>query len=221
MGSRQNTVLFTTLALAGLTLFGLRERAVAAVPPAPAGDTIAVGPSVPGDAVSSIVLDSSLVGLDGQIFLEMPGIPGESPHPGATGLMDVLSWSWGATNTGAHGAGGGGGAGKVNVHDISITKYVDKATPLLMQACATGKHIPRAVITMRKAGGREQEYLTFELKNVQITSFQMGGTGAEDRPTETLSLNFEEIKVVYRELKEDGSTQPHQMTWDVKRNKAQ
>jgi hypothetical protein len=98
--------------------------------------------------------------------------------------------------TGAHGAGGGGGAGssagKVSVHDISITKQVDKASPKLAQFCANGKHIPNVKIEMRKAG---KTYLTYTLTNVVISSYQTGGHA--DQPSESLSLNFTKIEIKY------------------------
>ncbi|MFT0702113.1 type VI secretion system receptor/chaperone Hcp, partial [Citrobacter meridianamericanus] len=67
--------------------------------------------------------------------------------------------------------GGGGGAGKVNVQDLSFTKYIDKSTPNLMMACSSGKHYPQAKLTIRKAGGENQvEYLIITLKEVLVSS---------------------------------------------------
>jgi type VI protein secretion system component Hcp len=97
--------------------------------------------------------------------------------------------------TGAHGPGGGGGAGKVAVHDISITKKIDKSSPLLFKACANGKHFPTVVLTMRKAGKGQETYLTITLTNVLISSYQTGGHA--DQPTESLSLNFTKIEYKY------------------------
>ena len=55
--------------------------------------------------------------------------------------------------------GGGGGAGKATFHDLIFMHTIDKASPVLMKACATGEHIKEATLTLRKAGKGQQEYL--------------------------------------------------------------
>jgi hypothetical protein len=93
--------------------------------------------------------------------------------------------------------GGGGGTGKVQVHDISISKYVDKASTKLALACANGKHFKEAVITVRKAGRGQQEFLTYKLSNVLISSYQSGGSGNNATPAESITLNFTKISIKY------------------------
>jgi type VI secretion system secreted protein Hcp len=133
---------------------------------------------------------------DAAIYMRIDGIEGavnDGPHKGA---IEILSYSWGATNTGAHGAGGGGGAGKVSVHDISISKVTDKASPKLFEHVCTGKIIPRALLTVTKggrAGEPEQTYLTVTLSDCLISSYQSGGEN-DSLPAESLSLNFSKIE---------------------------
>jgi hypothetical protein len=91
-------------------------------------------------------------------------------------------------------SGGGGGAGKAAIHDITITKTVDKSSPTLFKFCANGKHIPKVSISLRKAG---RTYLTYKLTDVVISSYQTGGSGNTSQPTESLSLNFTKIEVTY------------------------
>ena len=86
--------------------------------------------------------------------------------------------------------GSGGGAGKVAIHDISITKTVDKASPTLSLFCANGKHIPKVTIALRHAG---KVYLTYHLDNVLISSYQTGGHGIGGAPVESLTLNFAKL----------------------------
>ena len=75
------------------------------------------------------------------ILLKIEGVDGESVIQDHEGEIDVLAWSWGLSQSGSMHVGGGAGSGKVNVQDISLTKYVDKATPSLMRTCCNGEHL--------------------------------------------------------------------------------
>src|ERR1700681_1453495 len=91
-------------------------------------------------------------------FLKIDGIDGESHDSKHKDEIDLMSWSFGASQLGTHSAGGGGGAGKVSMQDFHFTMHVNKATPKLFLACATGEHIKKAVLTCRKAGKDQQEF---------------------------------------------------------------
>src|SRR6476661_8531492 len=94
------------------------------------------------------------------IFAKIGDIKGESLDAKHKDEVEVLSWSWGVSRAAAANAGSGAGVGKASFHDIVITHHVDKASPLLLKACATGEHIKEATITVRKAGSKaQQEYL--------------------------------------------------------------
>ena len=138
-------------------------------------------------------------------FIKLTAIDGESVDAKHAKDIDVLAWSWGLSNSGSAHVGGGAGSGKVNVQDLSFTKYIDSATHLLNQHCATGKHIPEAKLVVRKAGDKPLEYLKITLKDILVTSVSTGGSGGEDRLTENVSLNFAEYKIEYTPQKKDGS----------------
>ena len=96
------------------------------------------------------------------MFLNMGAtIKGETQDSAqkAAGDIDVLAWSWGLSNSGTFHTGGGGGAGKANFQDISVTKYLDKASTAIMIAAAKGSHIPVATLLVSKAGEGQQKYL--------------------------------------------------------------
>jgi type VI secretion system secreted protein Hcp len=134
-------------------------------------------------------------------------IKGESANKAFKDQIDVLAWSWGMSNSGSTHAGSGGGSGKVNVQDLSFTKYVDKATPALMKACCTGVHEKDAVLTVRKGGGTKAlEYIKITLTEVIVTSISTGGSGGEDRLTENISLNFAKVKFEYTEQTGTGTS---------------
>ena len=114
---------------------------------------------------------------------------------GASFDFDARAVTLATTQGGTHATGGGGGAGKVGVHDLSITKKVDKASPKLSLACAAGTHFKKVTITLRRAG---KIYLTYNLTDVLISSVQVSGSGAgQDVPLESISLNFAKIAFQY------------------------
>jgi type VI secretion system secreted protein Hcp len=153
-------------------------------------------------------------------FLKIDGIPGESQDSKHKDEIDVVAWSWGETRPAPPGsAGGGGGAGKVQIQDFTFTAQTSKASPNLMLACASGKHVKSAVLTARKAGGKQAEFLTISLSDILVSSYQAGGSEGEVIPTESVSLNFSKIQLEYRPQKADGSLgAPVKAGWDVKKN---
>jgi type VI secretion system secreted protein Hcp len=139
------------------------------------------------------------------MFIKVGDIKGESTDSKHAGEIDVLAWSWGMSQSGTTHMGGGGGAGKVNVQDLSFTKYLDKSSTALVLACCGGKHYDQALLTVRKAGDKPLEYLKITMKEVIITSISTGGSGGEDRLTENVTLNFAEFKTEYTEQNKDGT----------------
>jgi type VI secretion system secreted protein Hcp len=152
-------------------------------------------------------------------FLKIGSLEGESRDSAKGNWIDVLGWSWGMANSGSAHTGGGAGAGKVNVQDLSITKWIDKASCDLMLACCNGKHFNEAELIVRKAGEKPLEYLKINMTEVMITSVATGGSGGDDRLTENLTLNFAKVKVAYEEQTKEGSggAKP-KMSWDIAGN---
>lgn len=142
------------------------------------------------------------------MFLKLNGIKGESIDHKHADELDVLAWSWGASNSGSAGQGGGLGSGKVNQQDISFTKYIDASSAALWQAVCTGKHIPDATLVVRKAGDKPLEYLKITMTDVLISSFSTGGSGGEDRLTENITLNFAKVKMEYQKQDKTGAGKP-------------
>jgi type VI secretion system secreted protein Hcp len=153
------------------------------------------------------------------IFLKLDGVTGEAQDQSHKDEMDILAWSWGLSQSGTTHMGSGGGAGKVNVQDLSVTKYVDNATPTLMKFCCKGKHIDTGKLTVRKAGDEPLEYIVIEFQELLISSISTGGSGGEDRLTENLSLNFREFHLTYKQqTKEGGDGGSPDVKWDIALN---
>ena len=132
------------------------------------------------------------------MFLQIPGVEGESGDSAHENEIDVLAWSWAMSQSGTFHLGGGGGAGKANFTDMSVTKWLDKSSAILMQMCGTGEHLDEATLFVRKAGKDPLEYLIIKMKPVLVTAISTGGSGGEDRLTENVTLNFREFLVQYQ-----------------------
>jgi len=153
------------------------------------------------------------------MFIKIGSLTGEAQDKGHPGEIDVLAWSWGASNSGSAHTGGGSGSGKVNVQDLSFTKYIDKSTPDLMLSCCNGQHFDTATLVVRKAGTTPLEYLKITMTEVLISSMSVGGSHGEDRLTENVTLNFGAVKVDYKEqTKTGGAGATPSMSWDIAAN---
>jgi type VI secretion system secreted protein Hcp len=150
-------------------------------------------------------------------FLKIDGIQGESRDAKHKGEIDLESFSWAEINSGSQG--GGGGAGKVQIEDLHVVMKMNKASPLLFLACATGQHLKQAILTARKAGKAQLEFLAFKFTDLLVSSYQTGGS-TDLEPTDQVAFNFSRIEVEYRPQKQDGSLDaPVKAGWDVKANK--
>ncbi len=106
--------------------------------------------------------------------------------------FEVASFQIGLAQLGDPGVGG-----KVNIQDMSVTKWLDDDSPKLHKACCLGNHYPEALLTVRKAGGDALEYLKIQMNDVQIADYNVGGTGDDTVPMESISLNFGHIEYTY------------------------
>jgi type VI secretion system secreted protein Hcp len=158
----------------------------------------------------------------GDYFLKIEGIEGESADHAHKGEIHIDSFSWAEKQEGTHMSGGGGGAGKVAMGDFHFTMAVNKASPKLMLACACGEHIKKAILTCRKAGGKQEGYYKITLSDILVSSFQTAGSGHGDLiPHDQATLNYSKIEFEYKPQKKDGSLDSAVVAgWDVKANKA-
>jgi type VI secretion system secreted protein Hcp len=126
--------------------------------------------------------------------------------------IDCLSWHWGITQ--ASKASAGGGVSTANVQDLTITKWVDSATPNLLSNClaaikqVTGDtyqslNVGAALTLFKNVNGTPLEFMVIKLlDNVIVSSVNTGDAGEDDMYTETVTFNFTKAVVVY--TKDDG-----------------
>jgi type VI secretion system secreted protein Hcp len=156
-------------------------------------------------------------------FLKIDGIPGESVDKAHKDEIQLESFSWGETlpnlGPGAH-TGGGVAAGKVQMADFHFVTRINKASPKLFLACASGQHIKQAVLSVRRAGKQLQDFLVIKMTDVLVSSYQSGGSaGSTDVPFDQIAFNFGAIHVDYHPQNPNGSLGAAVSAgWDVVRN---
>lgn len=138
-------------------------------------------------------------------FLDIKEIPGDSTDAAHPDAMVINAFEFSETNKATQARGGGRGSGKVEMSDVKIEKPVCKASSLLALACAIGQHLPEATITVRRAGGAQEEYMTILLKENLITSYSISSVGGNEVPVETFTINFDQIEWTYTPQKADGT----------------
>ncbi len=151
------------------------------------------------------------------IFAKIGDIKGESLDSKHKDEVEVLSFSWGVTNDAAIKT--GGGAGKATFHDLSFVHAIDKASPSLLKACATGSHLKEATITHRKAGKGQQEYLIIKMNDVIITGVSLSDS-SDAGGSENVTMAFAKVDFEYKPQKSDGSLDAGiHFKCDIKANK--
>jgi len=158
-------------------------------------------------------------------FLKIDGIPGESTDDKHKDWIEILSYSWGVSQTASGSASTSGGASseRADFQDFSIVKALDKASPKLALACADGTHIKEVIIELCRAGGDKLKYMEYKMSNAIVTSMRPGGAsqGGETLPLEEVSFNYGKIEWTYTQQKRaDGSGGGNVAAgWDLEKNK--
>lgn len=169
-------------------------------------------------SVSDDLIDNTIpAAASSDFLLEIDSIKGESSVTDHKGAIQLDSFSWGVSQTGS-GGGGGGGSGKVSLQDFHFSSATGSASPLLLSSTATGKHIAKAVLTVRKSGEQPVDYIKIQLEDLLVSSYQAQGMNNQV-PTDSVSLNFTKIAWVYQPASADGQAPaPIKTEWDVPRS---
>jgi type VI secretion system secreted protein Hcp len=125
-------------------------------------------------------------------------IEGESTDKTHPNEIEIQSFSWGVANAGG-GSTGGGGTSKAVLQDFSFAMATSKASPNLMLACATGRHIPQATLTLRRSGF---EFVKIKLADCLVSSYSLGGDNSNtsqdpNSPHDSMTINFVKIDFLY------------------------
>jgi type VI secretion system secreted protein Hcp len=158
--------------------------------------------------------------MAGDMFLKIDGIPGESTDVNHKDEIDILSYTWGESQPATGSASGGAAAARVAMQDFHFAMRVNKASPKLFLACASGAHIANAILTVRRPGANPVEFLKWTLTNVTVASYQTASNvPAGESPLDQVSFRFAKIEMEYRPVKPDGSLDaPIKAGWDLQTN---
>ena len=153
------------------------------------------------------------------IIMDMGGdVKGESTRKGFEGKIELLSFSHGVAMqvTGDIGT-RERTSGRPNHQDMTVTKYLDSASPVLNLRCCEGKSFPQVdIIIGRDDHGSVAELMRYTLKNVLISSVSIGGGGG-DMPIEALTLNYTQITWDYKAPRPGVAAKG---SWDLSTNRA-
>ncbi len=146
------------------------------------------------------------------MFLEFPGsgIVGESDISGFESQIEVLTWHWGLSQSGASDA-----KKKINplepvcVDTISVTKFVDTSTAPLIVAGVMGTSFGNAKLTVvRPTGDGLKNVLILEMFGISVVGYMTEASGGDDRLSDTVELHFESIIGTYYKAGPTGASVP-------------
>ena len=144
-----------------------------------------------------------------------PKLAGEATAKGFEGAIEILSFSFGASNS-TNPIGGSAGSGKAVLSEFNVMKKTDIASCTFFNNCCIGKHFDKAKVSFRKAGGDQVVYLTYDFEKVFVTSIQWSGsTGGDDVPTESASFAYKKVTITYNSQTDAGEAAGPQVgSWD-------
>lgn len=130
-------------------------------------------------------------------YLIIDGRPG--PSTSKPNAIDILSFSFGSSQSSVIGPGSSGGAaraGRADVSNVTIMKVLDKTSPLLFDDCVTGNILEKVdIIYDKPLGDQQEEFFKIHMDKALITSHQI--SGSNENPSESLSFAFEKITISY------------------------
>lgn len=154
-------------------------------------------------------------------FLQIDGIKGESTDEKHKEWIEILSYNFGVSQmaSAASPSATSASAGhRADFQDLSIVKMMDKASPMLVKACAKGDPIKEVKLELCRATGNKSVYMEYKLTKVIVSSVSVGGGGGSE-PTESVTFNFGKIELTYTPFDRDGKAMGKVPAgWDLTKN---
>ncbi len=154
-------------------------------------------------AFACALLLAAPAGASARVFLDLPGVPGDSQVKGFEKQIELNSFQFGLSNPVQMAT--DKVRGKATFSEFVVTKKLDKASPALMLRTANMAAFPSARLQVtRSSATGESTVVRYCLTNVQLTSFSQSGSGGGDLPSESVSLSYGTIVQSYTEQSADG-----------------
>ncbi len=112
--------------------------------------------------------------------------------------------------------------GRARFQEMSFTKMVDAATPVLYANCAKGTSLSEAKLQVgRVSDGAYTAVMSITLAEPIISQISPGGYGEGHTPMDTFTINFTQVKMEYTAQKVDGTAGGKtDFGWDLTTNVA-
>ena len=154
-------------------------------------------------------------------FLDLEGIEGEAQDSKYEKQIELHSVSWGATNSSSFASGTGASNSKGEIHEISFSKPMCKASMRIFERCVNGQHFKKGKLTLCKLAGDNNKiaYYEVDMEHVTITSYRLSASDGGQLPMETGSIHFVQVKTKYLPQSNEGDASGNiGFGWDLQRN---
>jgi len=124
-------------------------------------------------------------------YLHLDGILGECAEEAHRGWLTVDSFSHSVSNP-PQGSG-------TFLGDLSIARFVDRATPLLARATAEGRLFREVRLELCRTDGSRARFMEIRLSKARLTMHSLSGSPQADvrTPFESVNLTYEKIEWLY------------------------
>jgi type VI secretion system secreted protein Hcp len=160
-------------------------------------------------AASALAIPAAATADD--LFLQVPGVQGDSTDLAFVGAIGVNSFSWGVANPDNKVA---------HFSDFQFTKNVDRSSPRLLQLVANNQVIPTTVkLSTVKSGAQRQVYRAFCFTGVQFTNLQSSASAGGGTSSESVSFSYATVVERFTPQNEDGTLGTAILGgWDILKN---
>src|SRR6266446_972908 len=130
-----------------------------------------------------------------------PNLQGESIDKMFKGTFHVKTFTFAVNQKGTASTGTGLGAGKAEFDDFEFTIDTQYGCAILMKHCALGTHFPKVILHVRKAGGKQFEFMQYMFGSCILSSYSTSG---DEESTDTVKFNYRQVAAKYIPQKDTG-----------------
>lgn len=152
------------------------------------------------------------------ILLKFGDVAGQSTVKGHLKELEVSSFSFGMRlpMTSNQISNKERSAGRPDITEVTLTRFLDSASPLLMEQLVKAEVVTVAkLVLLRIDNGVPLNLISYDMSDVYVTSYQVGGGAGGGTPSENITLNFSKLKASYDVQKKEGGKEGNtSFFWD-------